>query len=203
GRARLPDRALREASHRAIAPAGRGPPCTRLSGSRRDRGVVFQDAWPASWAADALVNPGGARAVPADVARLKFAQSLAVALRAAVPLDLAGARGVWVGAPGVCLRGDLPRDHDAVRRVAGQDLAPLALAAVHAALVVAAACPWFEHGLGHLGRPDVVAGPPAVESLGKQPERPVGRQRHGNRVPDRLADPSACPPGAHGSSHSL
>src|SRR5215475_8198221 len=73
-----------------------------------------------------------------------------------------------------------------MRRLAGKNLAPLALAAVDAALVVPATRPRLEHGFGHLGLADVVAWPPAVVSVGEQRECPLGRERHRHGVSDGL-----------------
>src|SRR2546421_8309287 len=54
-------------------------------------------------------------------------------------------------------------------------LPPVALAAVHAALVVAAADAGFEYGLGEVGSAEVVlVRPPRVVTLGEEGERLVG-----------------------------
>src|SRR5262249_24562332 len=160
----------RKRPHLVVAGAG----TLILTGSGRgcDLGVVVQNARPASGAGDAAVDSGGSRAVPVDVAVLELDPGLPVELFAEGDFELAGAGQVGVVDPRVPLGGDLPGDDDPARRVAGQHGAPLALAAVDAAFVVAAADPRLEHGLGHLGGADVVAGPPAVVSLGEQRERP-------------------------------
>src|SRR5215469_3426095 len=152
------------------------------------RGVVLEDAWPAARSADTTVDSRGTSTVPADVPVLELDQRPAVRLLAECNLELARVRDVRGVYPRVAVRGDLPRDHDAVRRLTGENLAPLALTAVDAALVVPAAGPSLEHGLGHLGLADVMARPPAVVSVGEQRECAVHRERYGHGVPDRLVN---------------
>src|SRR5262249_31502514 len=113
-------------------------------------------------------------------------------------LELAGMGGVRVEDPVVAVRGDLPGHHDPVRWIAGEHPAPLALAAVHAALVVPAADARLEHGLGEVGGAAVVAGPPGVVAVGEKGERPVGGQRHGHRTADGCGRSGGCGLLGHG-----
>src|SRR5215472_7963005 len=165
-----------------------GTSAVRGSGGGCHRGVVLEDAGPAAWSADTPVDVGRTGAVPADVSVLELDHRPAIRLLVERGLELAGVRDVRVVYPRVAVRGDLPRDDDAVRRLAGENLSPLALAAVDAALVVTATRARLEHGFRHLGLADVVARPPAVVSVGKQRECPVHRERYGHGVPHGLED---------------
>jgi hypothetical protein len=61
-----------------------------------------------------------------------------------------------------------------VRGVTDEHPAPVALAAVHAALVVATPSAWLEHDVGKIGLPEMVTvRPPAVVAVGEQGERPL------------------------------
>src|SRR6266516_4085215 len=138
-------------------------------GSGRGRfGVALQDAGPAAGRGHAAVDPGRARAMPLEVAVLKLHAGLAVRLAGERDLDLAGVRGIGVEEPVVAVRVDLPGEHDPVRGIARRYRAPVALAAVHAALVITAADAGFEYGLGEVGGAEVVlARPPRVVTLGE------------------------------------
>src|SRR5215469_207393 len=163
-----------------------GTRAVRGSGGGCHRGVVLEDAGPAAWSADTAVDPGGTSAMPADVSVLELDHRAAVRLLAERGLELAGVPDVRVVHPRVAVRGDLPCDDYSVRRFAGEYRAPLALAAVDAALVVTAARARLEHGFRHLGLADVVARPPAVVSVSEQRERSVHRERNRHGVPDGL-----------------
>src|SRR5262245_18564012 len=186
---------------RSRAPGAAGTPVPPGSGCGRDLGIAIHDGGPAAGRGDARVDGGPAGPVPLKVAVLKLHPGLAVRLAGEPDLELTGVRGVGVEVPGLVVRVDLPGHDDPVRWVAGEHLAPVALAAVHAALVVAAPGTWLEHDVGKIGFPEVVpVRPPAEVTLGEQAERPLRGQWHGHRTADWRERPSGCGLLGHGCS---
>src|SRR5215470_12631069 len=137
------------------APVGR----VRAPAARSERGdVPAQAVVVAAGRGHALPHRIGTVAVPLEVPVLDLDTRAVRSLRHEPHLDLAGLRGVRV-VPPVTLQ--LPRVHEAVRRIPHEHPAPVALAAVDTGLVPAAAHLRFERAGGHVRFADVVLlGPP-------------------------------------------
>src|SRR5215212_2200556 len=108
-----------------------GGSCRGLS-SGEQVGVPAQVERPAALGVDALADGLPTLEVAVEVAVLKHHARPLGCLGDEPNLDLAGLVGVGLDLP---LRGDVPADHEAVRRVVGEDARPAALASVDAAVV--------------------------------------------------------------------
>src|SRR5260221_1263831 len=107
---------------------------------------------------------------------LEIHASRAARLRRESDFDLARFREVGLVLP---LAVDLPRHHQAVRRIPDENGAPVAIGAVHLFAVAAAACSPFDDRFLHRRFADVVsARPPAVVSLREDFERALDRCLH-------------------------
>src|SRR5262245_57394315 len=138
-----------------------------LGGVHR-HGVAVEDAGPAAGGADALAHRLGLVAVILKAAMLELDPGQALALGDEADLNLGQEIGIELP-----LGTELPGEHEARRRLPDQHAAPVAFAAVLAALIPAAAGPRLHDGLllGRFGD-GMAFRPPACEAGGEDIEGP-------------------------------
>src|SRR5215207_7373909 len=155
------------------------PACGRRSETSRERSVLealgesLQVERPAALGVDRAALALPALAVAVEVAVLEFDTCALRGLGDEANLHLARLLEVGLDLP---LRGDVPAEHDPVRRLIGEHARPLALAPIHAAVVDAPALASLEHRLRYLDVEHVVlARLDAVELLREDRERALDR----------------------------
>src|SRR5215207_9038398 len=155
------------------------PACGRRSETSRERSVLealgesLQVERPAALGVDRAALALPALAVAVEVAVLEFDTCALRGLGDEANLHLARLLEVGLDLP---LRGDVPAEHDPVRRLIGEHARPLALAAVDAAVVDAPTRASLKHRLRYLDSEHVVlARLDAVEVLREDRERTLDR----------------------------